>query len=495
MDGHPKRANSRLFIKELVKNGVKYENAVQYALILSDNDSKKISEKADRTDDFKDIPLKYLILDLQRKNMCPALYFTYSKRNCKRLMKEAAGEVGSLLTPEEKQEVAVRIAKIRQKGIFLGTNFEKDIEPCLLKGFAMHHSGMLPQCKSFIEELGRSKLIKVCFATDTLGAGINFPFKTVIFSNFEKFTNEGFEEISTNAFKQGAGRAGRRGIDDIGYVISIPDERASIFKHFKKALTESDEIQSSFKLSYGLILSPRFLNKSDRVLSTSFESFQKKNYDEQLQKSSRMLEIMKDRKIIELIEGKYRLTPKGKIASKARGINEILLAEMLTNYEIMENITPDELAGLISVFAPEREDKIVAPDEVSNKKFNERFNSSIKIAQDIKLMETLRLNESDIRINSSCLPYIKLWANAPADDNSKEVWSFIINEAISKNAIKTEGDFLKKVNYTTNVLKQIKKYGPTPYIRETASKAINMLQKSPVDDILLYELDYKEKHE
>ena len=192
-------------------------------------------------------------------------------------MQEAASGSFSLLSNEEEREIKQRIAKIQRKGVFLGVDFDEKIKPCLLQGVAMHHSGMLPQCKSFIEELGRDKLIKVCFATDTLGAGINFPFKTVVFSAFEKYGDYGFEEISANAFKQGAGRAGRRGIDDIGYVISIPKTKEELILPFNKVTQPSDEIQSAFKISYGLVLSPRFLNNSLKVLNNSFDTFQRKN--------------------------------------------------------------------------------------------------------------------------------------------------------------------------------------------------------------------------
>ena len=42
------------------------------------------------------------------------------------------------------------------------------------------------------------------------------------------------------------------------------------------------------------------------------------------------------------------------------------------------------------------------------------------------------------------------------------------------------------------LLKQIQKIAPSQYLKDTAQAAIKMLQKSPVNDILLYELDYKE---
>ena len=496
MENSPNMVSSASFIRELVKKyNIPYQKAEQYALRLADKSTSKLNPNLSKMSEMKYVSLEDIIGRLNRKNMVPALYFTYSKRSCKNLMQEGAEKVGQLLTPEERSEIQKRILKIEQKGIFLGTDFEDEIKPCLLKGFAMHHSGMLPQCKSFIEELGRSKLVKVCFATDTLGAGINFPFKTVVFSDFEKYGDFGFEEISVNSFKQGAGRAGRRGIDDIGYVISIPKSKEELIIPYNKVTQPSDEIQSAFKLSYGLILSPRFLNNSIKILNNSFDNFQKKSYDYAFRKSMLMKDLLKERKFVEQKNNKFQLTPKGKIAAKVRGINEILLAEILTNNSLMENIKPEELAGLISMFAPDKEEKIVQSTNLSSKKYNQRIQDTISLAQIIRDKETEKRLESNIMINNTCSQAVKLWASLGGSEENKELWASLVSDLLSEKAIKAEGDFLKKINYTTNVLKQIKKIAPSPYIQDVADKAVKMLQKSPVNDILLYELDYKENNE
>ena len=493
--GNFQKINETAFVKELVKSGIPFPKALQYSLRLVDKKSQKLNSALSKVEASDYIPIKDFISDINFKNMTPALYFTYSKKNCKALMKETSEKIGSLLNPDERAEIKRRISNIQQKGIFLGTDFESDIMPCLLNGFAMHHSGMMPQCKSFIEELGRSKLVKVCFATDTLGAGINFPFKTVVFSDFEKYGDYGFEEISVNSFKQGAGRAGRRGIDDIGYVISIPKNKEEVIIPYNKVTMPSDEIQSAFRLSYGLILSPRFLNNSLKILNKSFDNYQRQSVDSNFRQSMIMQNILKQRKMIEHKNNKYILTPKGKIASKVRGINEILLAEILTDTSLMENITPSQLAELISVFAPEKEDKLPAVSYIQNNNSDKKLLKAVDIAQSVRETENENGIESNIIINSACSPFVRMWINTEENESNSERWSILINDMLSQKVIKNEGDFLKKINYTINILKQIKKIAPTPYISDVAAKAVKMLQKSPVNDILLYELDYKENNE
>lgn len=482
-----------ILVQKLREKGFSQQKAEQYAIRLADKSSRRINENLYRMREFKDVPLADLINQLKKNDMTPALYFTYSKKNCYKNMKDATKFVNSLLTVQEQQEVKKRINELQQKGIFLGANFEKEIKPCLLKGIAMHHSGMMPQCKSFIEELGRNKLIKVCFATDTLGAGINFPFKTVVFSDFVKYGNMGYEEISTNTFKQGAGRAGRRGIDDIGYVISIPKMRKNINTIYDKITNSSEDINSAFSLSYGLVLSPRFLNNSEKVLDSSFETFQKMNFKETDMKNKYMQAVLKERDFIIERDNKYILTQKGHMASKIRGVNEILLTEILLNDSIMKNITPLSLASLVSMFAPDYEEKIISNEIYFEKGYSQKERDVIKLAQEIKEVEEKNNIESNIKINNVCSEYIYNWATIQS--NSKHAWSDLINDMISKRLIKSEGDFFKKVNYTINVLKQIEEVAPNEKIKQIAGKSIKLLQKSPVNDILLYELDLKENNE
>lgn len=85
---------------------------------------------------------------------------------------------------------------------------------------ALPSAGCLPLWKSFVEELFQRGLIKAVFATETLAAGINMPARTTVLSSLSKRGDNGISLLTSNAMLQMAGRAGRRGIDTKGHVVS-----------------------------------------------------------------------------------------------------------------------------------------------------------------------------------------------------------------------------------------------------------------------------------
>ena len=66
----------------------------------------------------------------------------------------------------------------------------------------------------------RSGLLKVICGTDTLGVGINVPIRTVLFTRLCKFDGQKTAVLSARDFHQIAGRAGRKGFDDLGFVVA-----------------------------------------------------------------------------------------------------------------------------------------------------------------------------------------------------------------------------------------------------------------------------------
>ena len=64
-------------------------------------------------------------------------------------------------------------------------------------------------------------LVKVVFATETLALGINMPARTVVIEKLTKFTGERHEFLTPGEYTQLTGRAGRRGIDAVGYAVVL----------------------------------------------------------------------------------------------------------------------------------------------------------------------------------------------------------------------------------------------------------------------------------
>lgn len=102
--------------------------------------------------------------------------------------------------------------------------FGKDLKRWLRHGIGVHHAGLLPKYRILVESLAQQGLLKVICGTDTLGVGINVPIRTVIFTQLWKYDGRKAAILSVRDFRQIAGRAGRRGFDECGYVIAQAPE-------------------------------------------------------------------------------------------------------------------------------------------------------------------------------------------------------------------------------------------------------------------------------
>ncbi|HAK94694.1 MAG TPA: DUF3516 domain-containing protein [Planctomycetes bacterium] len=89
----------------------------------------------------------------------------------------------------------------------------------LRHGIGLHHAGLLPKYRVLAEQLAQKNLLKIICGTDTLGVGINVPIRTVLFTKLCKFDGRKTGILSAREFHQIAGRAGRKGFDDRGWVV------------------------------------------------------------------------------------------------------------------------------------------------------------------------------------------------------------------------------------------------------------------------------------
>lgn len=193
--------------------------------------------------------LTQILTHLKEREMLPAIYFIFSRRGCDR----AVTEIGnlSLVTPDESQELRRLIREFLEKNPEAGRVGQ--IEP-LCQGIAAHHAGILPAWKGLVEELFTKGLIKVVFATETLAAGINMPARTTVISTLSKRTDRGHRLLNPSEFLQMAGRAGRRGMDALGYVVTVQTPFEGAKEAAYLATSKADALASQFTPSYGMVL-------------------------------------------------------------------------------------------------------------------------------------------------------------------------------------------------------------------------------------------------
>lgn len=149
------------------------------------------------------------------------------------------------------------------------------LEP-LTRGIAAHHAGILPAWKELVEQLFELGLIKVVFATATLSAGINMPARTTVISALSKRTDEGHSMLTPSEFLQIAGRAGRRGMDEIGYVVTVQTPFEGTKEAAYLATAQPEPLKSCFTPSYGMVLNllqKHSLEQAKDLLECSFAEY------------------------------------------------------------------------------------------------------------------------------------------------------------------------------------------------------------------------------
>lgn len=102
--------------------------------------------------------------------------------------------------------------------------FGKTVQRLVHHGIGVHHAGLLPRYRLLIERLAQRGLLKIISGTDTLGVGVNVPIRTVLFARLCKYDGEKTGILTVRDFHQIAGRAGRKGFDDHGYVVAQAPE-------------------------------------------------------------------------------------------------------------------------------------------------------------------------------------------------------------------------------------------------------------------------------
>ena len=124
-----------------------------------------------------------------------------------------------LCTKEEKQAINDAIKEVR-----FSSPYGPEVKRWLKQGIGLHHAGLLPKYRILCEKLAQKGLLRVICGTDTLGVGVNVPIRTVLFTQLCKYSGDKTAILTARDFHQIAGRAGRKGFDDIGYVVAQAPE-------------------------------------------------------------------------------------------------------------------------------------------------------------------------------------------------------------------------------------------------------------------------------
>jgi len=167
--------------------------------------------------DYRETPLHETIADLCVTGRAPVYLVNFTQR----ATAEQAQNLTSvnLLSKEEKERIREALVGFR-----FDSPYGKELQRFVRHGVGVHHAGMLPKYRRLVERLAQENLLRVVSGTDTLGVGVNIPLRTVLFTQLCKFDGEKTVILPVRDFHQLAGRAGRKGFDDQGWVVAQAPE-------------------------------------------------------------------------------------------------------------------------------------------------------------------------------------------------------------------------------------------------------------------------------
>ena len=409
--------------------------------------------------------LSSLIDHLYSSDKLPCIYFAFGRRRCEYLAEEM--QEFDFLNSAEKEKIKTLYKELCKRFDLLNEKSAIAMSPLVERGIAFHHAGMLPTLKEVIERLFTSRLIKVIFTTETFALGINMPARTVAFDELRKFYGHFHAALKTRDFYQMAGRAGRRGIDEEGFVYSRINPHYISFQELNKTIYGSPEkVQSKFNASYATILNlyQKYGEKLYDIYPKSFHYFQAGLNARQ--KSLGFLyakvKILKELGYIK----NNAITEKGVFASKVYGY-ELSLSEL---YEkaVLEHLSEIELGILCIalVFEPRKNTELP--------KLNRSARSLSDITENIIKELQRREKKLDIRPFSKnyfyhLSPCIEAWIRKENFDN------------ILRYTDADEGEVIRYFRMAIQILRELLDTPSSLNLKNKITKTIYLINRDIID--------------
>ncbi len=421
------------------------------------------------------LPIFGDILQVLRKNrLLPAIFFLKSRADC-----DGAIEIckaNRIQDPERAATLQARIAQLAEQSEHLANHKQR---PHLEElAVAAHHSGQLPAWKIVVETLMTEGLLDAVFATSTVAAGVNFPARTVVFLNTDRFNGQEFLPLTPTEFHQMTGRAGRRGMDRIGFAMALPGKYLDLRLAARLVTAPPSDVLSQIRINFSMVLNLLLSHTPDQIeelLKRSFAAYiithgRRKQHSvpghEKLWNDFlHHLKFLQDHAYVDPISA--RLTPEGLWASQLRVDQPLLIAEGFRR-DLFPEKDPALLAAVVAAFVNERE----ASDRLEGKETPNRLTKAFN-----KIYKGLRPFARDLLTGGfACRQLYLRPAAAMYAWASERPWSWVVTLAELE-----EGSLAMLVLRTADHLRHICALGDVfPEAAETAAQAIEKIMRDPV---------------
>jgi ATP-dependent RNA helicase HelY len=309
-------------------------------------------------------PFGDILRVLKAFDLLPAIFFLKSRSDCDAALSMCHGAVN--LSDDKKARIFERVRTLTDSSPHLAAHRQRiHLEQA---GVGAHHSGHLPGWKLVVERLMSEGLLTAVFATSTVAAGVNFPARTMVFFNSDRFNGTEFIPLDATQLHQMTGRAGRRGMDKIGFALAVPGRYMDLRLVARMLSSRPGKVVSRIRINFSLVLNLLLSHtpaQVEELLKRSFATWLLISKAEDSRRKSRMADIHEVlwedfvRHVDFLKETGFvgdddRLTTDGLWASQLRVDQPLLVAECLRQGLLPEGDAA-QMAGVFACLVNERE--------------------------------------------------------------------------------------------------------------------------------------------
>ncbi|MDD3950868.1 MAG: DEAD/DEAH box helicase [Desulfobacterales bacterium] len=218
-------------------------------------------------------PFADILRVLRKYRLLPAIFFLKSRADCDAALERCMDNL--IEDSDRKMHLNQRISEIIADHPHMSAHRQRWHLEHLAVG--AHHSGQLPSWKMVLEQLLTEGLLDAVFATSTVAAGVNFPARTVVFLNSDRYNGVEFLPLTATELHQMTGRAGRRGMDRIGFAMAIPGPFMDLRLIARLMVSPPSDVLSQIRMNFSMVLNLLLSHGPDQIeelLDKSFAAFQ-----------------------------------------------------------------------------------------------------------------------------------------------------------------------------------------------------------------------------
>ncbi len=421
---------------------------------------------------------------LRRYNLLPAIFFLKSRAECDRAITQfSAGP----RDPGEEAAFRRDLDESLERFPFLQKH--RSLDQMVHGRVASHHAGHLPHWKVLVEQMMLRGHLDAIFATSTVAGGVNFPARTVVLVQSDRYDGKEFQDLSATDLQQMIGRAGRRGKDRVGFALVIPGPFQNPKLIHKRLRSPPDAIESQIRINFSMVLNLLQSHTPEEVrvlIDRSLAGFQQSRRLEASEKRGgrpkrervdvcealwqdflRHEDFLKTTGFVDDLD---RLTWEGQWAAQLRLDHPLLVAEAIRKGSF-DGAPPEILAAMISPFVVDGGDRSEELDRALKVRSPDLSRRMDRMRRDLKEL-VRQMKRGGFEVSD-----VPMW---PA------VATFLWGRGVSWRALLRavpleEGAMAMMITRTTDHLNQIVGLRAShPELAETAVQAVPLIFREPV---------------